>query len=165
MRTQLAGPNERLLSPEAYDQLFSMHGITMIFLFVTPMLSGFGNYLVPLHDRRARHGVPAPERLSATGSSSPPGSSSTRASLIGTAPDDGWFNYAPLSDAARPASNIDFYGLGLIFLGDLDHRRRDQLHRHDRPAAGAGDVAQPDAALLLGGARDLARRSSSRSRR
>ena len=36
-----------------------MHGTTMIFLFVMPILAGFGNYLVPLHDRRARHGVPA----------------------------------------------------------------------------------------------------------
>ena len=42
MRMQLAGPNRRLLSPEMYDQLFSMHGVTMIFLFVTPMLSGSG---------------------------------------------------------------------------------------------------------------------------
>ena len=48
LRAQLARPEERLLSPEAYDQLFSMHGLTMIFLFATPMLSGFGNYFVPL---------------------------------------------------------------------------------------------------------------------
>src|SRR3954469_6947081 len=48
MGTQLAPPGERFLTPEAYNQLFSMHGLTMIFLFVTPMLSGFGNYLVPL---------------------------------------------------------------------------------------------------------------------
>src|SRR3954469_22402586 len=48
LRTQLARPNQRLLTPEAYNQLFSMHGVTMIFLFVTPMLSGFGNYFVPL---------------------------------------------------------------------------------------------------------------------
>ncbi|HZO50547.1 MAG TPA: cbb3-type cytochrome c oxidase subunit I, partial [Gaiellaceae bacterium] len=48
MRLQLAAPNERVLGPEAYDQTFSMHGLTMIFLFVTPMLSGFANYVLPL---------------------------------------------------------------------------------------------------------------------
>ena len=106
-----------MLSPEAYDQLFSMHGITMIFLFVTPMLSGFGNYFVPLHDRRARHGLPAAERARLLDLPRRRASSSTRASLIGKAPDDGWFNYAPLSLRARTGPNIDFYGLGLIFLG------------------------------------------------
>src|SRR5205085_10447909 len=48
MRTLLAQSNERLIGPRLYDELFTMHGVTMIFLFVTPMLSGFGNYLVPL---------------------------------------------------------------------------------------------------------------------
>jgi heme/copper-type cytochrome/quinol oxidase subunit 1 len=49
IRTQLIGSNQHLLSPEAYDELFTMHGITMIFLVVIPMTTGaFGNYLVPL---------------------------------------------------------------------------------------------------------------------
>ena len=48
MRLQLAGPEERLLDPESYDQLFSMHGLTMIFLYALPVLSGFSNYLRPL---------------------------------------------------------------------------------------------------------------------
>ena len=49
MRTQLIGPNGHVLSPAAYDEMFTMHGITMIFLFVIPMTTGaFGNYLVPL---------------------------------------------------------------------------------------------------------------------
>ena len=45
MRAQLAGPNEHVLGPETYNQLFTMHGTTMIFLFNTPVLAGFGNYL------------------------------------------------------------------------------------------------------------------------
>ena len=132
-----------------------MHGITMIFLFVTPMLSGFGNYLVPLLIGARDMAFP---RLNAFGYWVFLGAGLFIYSslLLGTAPDDGWFNYAPLSTRARPGANIDFYGLGLIFLGDLDDRRRDQLHRHDLPAARAGDVAQPDAALLLGDARDVA---------
>src|SRR3954454_17783214 len=49
MRTQLIGPDNTLLSPLSYNQLMTMHGITMIFLFVIPMTTGaFGNYLVPL---------------------------------------------------------------------------------------------------------------------
>ncbi len=63
VRTQLAEPNGKVLSPELYNQVFTMHGTTMIFLFVMPMLTGFGNYVVPLDDRGARYGIPAPERL------------------------------------------------------------------------------------------------------
>src|SRR5689334_24903985 len=49
MRTQLSTADSTLLSPEAYDQAMTMHGITMIFFFVIPMTTGaFGNYLVPL---------------------------------------------------------------------------------------------------------------------
>ena len=48
MRTQLASSNLKVVDPDLYDQLFSMHGITMVFLFATPMLAGFGNYLVPI---------------------------------------------------------------------------------------------------------------------
>ena len=44
MRLQLAQPNEHLLSPGLYNQFFSMHGFTMIFLYSLPILSGFSNY-------------------------------------------------------------------------------------------------------------------------
>ena len=48
MRIQLARPNNNFLSPDAFDQLFTMHGTTMIFLVVMPTLIGLANYLVPL---------------------------------------------------------------------------------------------------------------------
>jgi heme/copper-type cytochrome/quinol oxidase subunit 1 len=48
IRAQLARPEAHLLSPEAYNQLFTMHGVTMMFLFVQPVLSGFSFYLTPL---------------------------------------------------------------------------------------------------------------------
>ncbi|HEU4603194.1 MAG TPA: cbb3-type cytochrome c oxidase subunit I, partial [Steroidobacteraceae bacterium] len=48
MRVQLTHSNNTFLSPEGYDQLFSMRGITMIFWYAAPILSGFGNYLIPL---------------------------------------------------------------------------------------------------------------------
>jgi len=48
MRAQLATPNEKFLTRNSYDEVFTMHGTTMIFLVVVPILAGFGNYLVPL---------------------------------------------------------------------------------------------------------------------
>lgn len=48
IRTQLAGANLNVVTAEAYNQLFSMHGLTMMFLAATPVLSGFGNYFMPL---------------------------------------------------------------------------------------------------------------------
>ena len=48
IRTQLAVPDGKVLTPEIYDQIFTMHGVTMIFLFVMPMLTGLGNYLARL---------------------------------------------------------------------------------------------------------------------
>ncbi len=47
-RLQLSWSNVHLLTPEQYDQLFTMHGMTMIFLYAGPVLSGFSNYLWPL---------------------------------------------------------------------------------------------------------------------
>src|SRR5487761_627929 len=48
LRLQLAHANGTLLSPEQYDQIFTMHGMTMIFWYASPILSGFAIYLIPL---------------------------------------------------------------------------------------------------------------------
>src|SRR5947209_9038405 len=48
MRVQLAVPGNTLLSGERYNELLTMHGTTMVFLFVVPVMPGFGNYMVPL---------------------------------------------------------------------------------------------------------------------
>ena len=116
MRSQLARPDEGLVSPETFNQLFRLHGTTMIFLFVTPMLSGFGNYLVPLQIGARDMAFPRLNAFSywvflASGLF-------IYASLpFGVAPNNGWFNYAPLSDATyTPGRNIDVYALGLTFL-------------------------------------------------
>jgi len=117
LRTQLAQPDERLVSPETYDELFSMHGVTMIFLFATPMLFGFGNYLVPLMIGARDMAFPRLNALTyyvflASGLLMYAGL------VLREAPNDGWFNYAPLSSLQySPGRNIDYYGLGLIFLG------------------------------------------------
>src|ERR1700682_5376660 len=48
LRLQLGTPNNTLVTPQTYNQLFTMHGTTMIFLFVVPMMAGLANYFVPL---------------------------------------------------------------------------------------------------------------------
>jgi cytochrome c oxidase subunit I+III len=118
MRTQLARPNAGLLSPGAYDQVMTMHGITMIFFFVIPMSVGaFGNYLVPLMIGSRDMAFPRLNALSFwlfLGS----GLFMYAALAGGIAPDAGWFDYVPLADRRfDPGLNIDFYALGLIFNG------------------------------------------------
>src|SRR3982751_5600410 len=117
MRTQLARPNATLLSPEEYDQLFTMHGTAMIFLFSTPMFFGFGNFLVPLMIGARDMAFP---RLNAFGYwvFAFAGTVMFTSQMVGRAPDGGWFGYVPLTK--RPYSsgiNLDVYSLGLLFLG------------------------------------------------
>ena len=65
---------------DVYNQLFTMHASFMLFLFVIPILAGFGNYVVPLHDRRAGHGVPADQRAVVLAAARSPACSWPRAS-------------------------------------------------------------------------------------
>ena len=77
-----------------------MHGTTMIFLFNTPVLAGFGNYLLPLHARRARHGVPPAQRVQLLDLPVRAGIFMYASFVVGKAPDGGWFAYVPLTDKA-----------------------------------------------------------------
>jgi cytochrome c oxidase subunit I+III len=117
MRAQLTDAGLNLVTPEAYNQLFSMHGITMMFLFAMPMFSGFGNYFVPLMIGTRDMAFP---RLNAFGYwlFLAGGIFLYSSFLVGQAPNDGWFNYPP--QALRlftPGLNADFYSLGVIFIG------------------------------------------------
>lgn len=117
MRLQLARPNEHLLTPEQYDQLFSTHGMTMIFLYALPILSGFSNYLWPLLLGARDMAYPRLNALSywlfvASGIFMYVGFA------MGVGPNDGWFNYVPYANKEfNPGLNMDFYALGMIFLG------------------------------------------------
>jgi cytochrome c oxidase subunit 1/cytochrome c oxidase subunit I+III len=117
IRLQLAGPDRRLLGPEAYDQLFTMHGVTMIFLYASPVLTGFSNYLWPLLFGARDMAFPRLNALSywiyvAAGLFM------YASFLVGAAPNDGWFNYVPYAERAyNPGVNMDFYALGMVFLG------------------------------------------------
>ncbi|MGH2808309.1 MAG: cytochrome c oxidase subunit I [Actinomycetota bacterium] len=117
MRVQLTTAELDLVNPEAFNQLFSMHGITMMFLFAMPVLSGFGNFFVPLMIGARDMAFP---RLNSFGYwvFLAGGLFMYSAFLTGDAPNDGWFNYLPLGDENfTPGLNIDFYALGLLFLG------------------------------------------------
>ncbi len=118
IRTQLIGPHQHVLSPQVFDQVFTMHGITMIFLFVIPMTTGaFGNYLLPLMIGARDMAFPRMNAVSYwiylfSGIFMYVGLAS------GHAPNAGWFDYVPLaSKTYSPGLGIDFYGWGLIFNG------------------------------------------------
>ncbi len=125
IRTQLAVPNGKVLSPEIYNQIFTMHGVTMIFLFVMPTLTGFGNYIVPLMIGARDMAFP---RLNAFGYWIVlfAGIFLNASFLFGAAPNAGWFNYAPLNELTTacgnavmctPGMNEDFWLLGILLLG------------------------------------------------
>jgi cytochrome c oxidase subunit I len=117
MRAQLARPNQTLVTPAEYSQIFTMHGVTMVFLYALPMLSGFSNYLWPLLLGSRDMAFP---RLNAFSYwvFLASGVFIYSTFLIGQAPNAGWFSYVPLAGREYdPGLNIDTYALGLIFLG------------------------------------------------
>jgi cytochrome c oxidase subunit 1/cytochrome c oxidase subunit I+III len=118
MRLQLAVPRGQLLSPEAYNQLFTMHGTTMIFLVVMPVLTGFANYFVPLMIGARDVAFP---RLNAMAYwLFPLGGLLLHFSwLAGGAPDVGWFSYAPLSETPYTGvvRGADYWAMAMLVLG------------------------------------------------
>ncbi|MCA1692301.1 MAG: cytochrome c oxidase subunit I [Actinobacteria bacterium] len=115
LRLQLGSPENTVLSPEAYNQVFTMHGTTMIFLVVMPLSAGLANYLVPLMIGARDVAFP---RLNAfsywvflVG-----GMFMYSSFFLGGAPNGGWFAYAPLS-RDLPGHNMDFWVFGLQILG------------------------------------------------
>jgi cytochrome c oxidase subunit 1/cytochrome c oxidase subunit I+III len=116
MRTQLVGANRHLVSPGTYDELFTLHGMTMIFFFIIPMTTGaFGNYLIPLMIGARDMAFPRMNALSFwifLGS----GIFLYVSLFMGMAPNAGWFDYVPLASRQfNPGRNIDFYCLAIIF--------------------------------------------------
>ncbi|MEA2333385.1 MAG: cytochrome c oxidase subunit [Thermoleophilaceae bacterium] len=117
MRLQLAQPDNTLLTPETYNGLVTMHGTTMIFLFVVPVLAGFGNYLVPLMIGARDMAFPRLNALSfwlLMG-----GGMAFYTSLFFDPPAAGWTSYPTLSDDAYlPSGGVDAWIL-LIHLTGL----------------------------------------------
>ncbi len=117
IRLQLATPEARFVDPQLYDQLFTMHGVTMIFLAAIPLLVGFANYLVPLMIGARDVAFPRLNALSFWLSLF--GGLLLYFSIVaGGAPDAGWFAYAPLSDRGyATGTGLDYYALGLLING------------------------------------------------
>jgi cytochrome c oxidase subunit 1 len=117
IRWQLARPENTFLSPELYNELFTMHGTTMIFLAVMPLSAAFFNYFIPL--QLGARDVAFP-RLNAfsywvflLG-----GLWLNISFLFNAAPNAGWFGYANLTtNQFSPGLNIDFWMIGLQILG------------------------------------------------
>ena len=117
LRIQLQGPNRQFVSAEMYNQLFTMHGTTMIFLAIMPLSAAFFNFLIPLQIGARDVAFP---RLNAFsywvylfG-----GIFITVPILFQVAPDGGWFGYTPLTTKNfSQGINIDFWVIGLQILG------------------------------------------------
>ncbi|HET9984590.1 MAG TPA: cytochrome c oxidase subunit I [Longimicrobiales bacterium] len=117
IRLQLAQPNGTVISAETYNQLFTMHGITMVFLMGMPISVAFFNYIIPLQIGARDVAFPRLNALSywifLFG-----GIFLYSSFLVGQAPNGGWFGYAPLTSRQfTPGLNADFYSLGLQALG------------------------------------------------
>ncbi|CAN5822750.1 cytochrome c oxidase subunit I [soil metagenome] len=114
IRTELAVPGVQLIDPETYNQLFTIHGTTMIFLFVMPMWTGLANYIVPLQIGAADMAFP---RINALSFWMVPlgGLLLYSGYAVGGAANAGWTGYAPLS--AQGGSGLDLWLASLVLLG------------------------------------------------
>lgn len=116
VRTQLALPEQEIIGAETYNQLFTMHGTVMMFLFAIPILEGLAIYMIPKMIGTRDLVFP---RISAFGYYCYlfGGLIIVSSLLLGIAPDAGWFMYTPLSSAEfSPGPGSDFWLLGITFV-------------------------------------------------
>ena len=135
LRLQLAGPNGTVLDANEYNAMFTMHGTTMIFLFVMPVSAAFFNYLLPLMIGARDVAFPRMNAVSfwiflfggiflytsfLFGTTGPPagGNLAEAASRLGSGPNGGWFGYAPNSGIRFSTGTVmDYWSIGLQILG------------------------------------------------
>jgi cytochrome c oxidase subunit 1 len=117
IRTQLAVPNGTVIDADRFNQFFTMHALTMIFMAVMPMGASFFNYFIPLMIGARDVAFPRLNALSywvfLSGALL-----LTSSFAFGGAPGGGWFGYAPLTSSEyHVSSGMDFYTVGLAILG------------------------------------------------
>ena len=118
IRTQLAFPENGFLSADVYNQIFTMHGVTMIFLFVMPFAAAFANYLIPLQIGARDVAFPRLNALSFWVWLSGAIFLNTSWIVGGGGADCGWFCYSPNSGITfSPTNGVDFYAIGLLITG------------------------------------------------
>ena len=117
IRAQLARPGQKVLSADLYNQVFTMHGVTMVFLVVMPMAAAFANYLLPL--QIGARDVAFPRLNAFSFWCWLFGALFFNTSwFLGGGADGGWFNYAPNNGVLfSPSHGIDFYVFGLQIAG------------------------------------------------
>ncbi len=115
IRLQLAVPEGSVVAEDAYNQLFTMHGTTMVFLFVMPISAAFGNYFMPIMIGARDVAFPRLNALSfwifLAG-----GIFISSSFFLGGFPDGAWVGYSPLATQAE-VIRMDFWALGLLILG------------------------------------------------
>jgi cytochrome c oxidase subunit I+III len=113
MRLQLATPEATLLDARTYNQLFTMHGTTMMFLFVIPFIEALAAYVLPL--MLGTRDLPFPRLTALSYWTYLFGGLFLYSSfLVGQAPDGGWFAYVPLTGREfSPGLGVDFWDIGL----------------------------------------------------
>ncbi len=117
IRAQLAQADGTILSADKYNQMFTMHATTMVFLFVMPMAAAFANYMIPLQIGARDVAFPRLNALSlwtfVCG-----GIFINTSWFLGGGADGGWFMYAPNSDTPfSPSDGVNFWTLGLLITG------------------------------------------------
>jgi cytochrome c oxidase subunit I+III len=115
IRIQLARPENGLIGPDAYNQIFSTHGTTMMFLFAVPVMTAIGLYFVPLMIGTRNVAFP---RLNAYGYYVYliGGALLYAGFLLNTGPDAGWFSYVPLAGPEfTPGKRSDIYAQTVTF--------------------------------------------------
>src|ERR1043166_7338426 len=124
MRIQLIAPHNDFVSPQTFNRLFTMHGTTMIFFVAMPLVFGFANYLVPLMIGARDTAFPRLNAFSFWLTAF--GGLLLHYSLVGgyglygagSAPDVGWWAYAPLtSKTFSPGHSTDYWTLSLLVSG------------------------------------------------
>ena len=117
IRTQLVHPENSFVSDQRYNELFTMHGTTMIFLALMPLSAAFFNYMVPLQIGARDVAFPRLNAMSfwllLFG-----GMILNLTWILNMVPDTGWYGYSPLTSIMfSPAGNVDFWALGIQVLG------------------------------------------------
>ncbi|HEX6257675.1 MAG TPA: cbb3-type cytochrome c oxidase subunit I [Euzebyales bacterium] len=116
MRTQLATPDAAVLNPDLYNRMLTMHGTTMFFLFLGTIIAAWGNYIIPLAIGARDMAYPRMNALSYWVFLFA-GIFLYASFFVGAIPDGGWFAYVPLTTDYSAGLAMDFWALGVVFVG------------------------------------------------